>query len=66
MDATDDERQDDPIDEKELPHAGNSEARLYPKVEDAPEGGGEDDEQQATHGDAAAVRGGGPGPNDAE
>jgi hypothetical protein len=60
-----DER-DEPIDEEELPNAGNSKARLYPPVEKAPDDGGEDDEQQATHGDAAAVRDGAPEPNDAE
>jgi hypothetical protein len=60
------EERDEPIDEEGLPKAGNSEARLYPPVEKAPAGGGEDDEQQATHGDAAAVRDGAPEPNDAE
>lgn len=61
-----DERHDQSIDEEELPQAGNSNARLYPPVEEAPAGGGEEDEQQATHGDAAAVRDGETEPNDAE
>lgn len=61
-----DER-DETIDEKELPQEGNSNARLYPPVEDAPQGGNEqEDEQQPSFGDAAAVREGGPQPNDAE
>ena len=59
------EQQNDPIDEEELPQAGNSDAKLYPKVEDAQGGDAEDDEQQATHGDAAAVREDDPGPSDA-
>jgi hypothetical protein len=54
------------IDEKELPQAGNSKARIYPPVEESQPGGSEDDPQQAEHGDAAAVRDGGPEPNDAE
>jgi hypothetical protein len=54
------------IDEKELPEEGNSNARLYPPVEETGPGSQEDDAQQATHGDAAAVREGGPEPNDAE
>jgi hypothetical protein len=62
---TDEQRSDDPIDEEELPPAGNSNAKLYPKVEDAQGDQPQDDEQQATHGDAAAVRGDGPEPNDA-
>ena len=57
---------DETIDEKELPQEGNSNARIYPPVEDAGAGAEEADEQQATHGDAAAVRDGGPEPNDAE
>ena len=56
----------DEINEEELPDAGNSNAKLYPKVEDAQGSGPEEDEQQASHGDAAAVRDGGPEPNDAE
>jgi hypothetical protein len=60
-----DER-DEPIDEEELPKAGNSDARLYPPVEKTTPGGDEEDEQQASHGDAAAVRDGAPEPNDAE
>ena len=59
-----DEQQDGPIDEEELPPAGNSDAKLYPKVEDANDEQPEDDEQQATHGDAAAVRDGDTEPND--
>ena len=60
-----DER-DETIDENELPEAGNSNARLYPPVEDAPQGGNEqEDEQQPSTGDAAAVRDGGPELNDA-
>jgi hypothetical protein len=54
------------IDEKELPQEGNSNARLYPPVEEAGPGGQDEDAQQATHGDAAAVREGAPEPNDAE
>jgi hypothetical protein len=54
------------INEKELPEEGNSNARLYPPVEESTPGGQEDDAQQPAHGDAAAVRGGGPEPNDAE
>jgi hypothetical protein len=60
-----DER-DEPIDEQDLPKEGNSNARLYPPVEEAEAGGEEDDDQQASHGDAAAVRDGAPEPNDAE
>ena len=56
------------IDEKDLPKEGNSNARLYPPVEETEPGGRDDDDdaQQAPHGDAAAVREGGPQPNDAE
>jgi hypothetical protein len=61
-----DEQQDETIDEKELPEAGNSDARIYPPVEEAGAGAEEEDEQQATHGDAAAVRDGAPEPADAE
>lgn len=53
------------IDEKELPEEGNSNARIYPPVEETEPGGGEDP-QQPEHGDAAAVRDGGPEPNDGE
>ena len=61
-----DEQQNDPIDEEELPPAGNSDAKLYPKVEDAQGDEPQGDEQQASHGDAAAVReDGAPEPNDA-
>ena len=50
------ERQDkDPIDEEELPNAGNSNAKIYPRIEDAQGDEPQEDEQQATHGDAAAV-----------
>ena len=55
----------DEINEEALPEEGNSNARLYPPVEEA-EGNHEDDPQQAEHGDAAAVRDGAPEPNDAE
>ena len=56
----------DEIDEKELPKEGNSNARLYPPVEEAePPQEGEDDPKQPSQGDAPAVRGGGPEPNDA-
>jgi hypothetical protein len=55
----------DEINEKELPEEGNSNARIYPPVEEAGAGSDENDEQQATHGDAAAVRDEGPEPNDA-
>jgi hypothetical protein len=54
------------IDEKELPQEGNSNARLYPPVEETRPGGQDEDAQQATHGDAAAVRERAPEPNDAE
>jgi hypothetical protein len=54
------------IDEKELPPEGNSNARIYPRVEDSEPGGEEEDPQQPEHGDAAAVREGGPQPNDGE
>jgi hypothetical protein len=60
-----DERSDDPINEEELPNAGNSNAKLYPTVDDAQGDEPQEDEQQATHGDAAAVRDEGPEPNDA-
>jgi hypothetical protein len=56
----------DEIDEKDLPPAGNSKAKLYPPVEHAEPGGQEEDVQQPPHGDAAAVREGAPEPNDAE
>ena len=57
---------EDPINEEELPQAGNSKAKLYPPQEEAQGDEPQDDEQQATHGDAAAVReGDGPEPNDA-
>jgi hypothetical protein len=56
----------DEINEKELPQEGNSNARIYPPVEETEPGGPEHDPQQAEHGDAAAVRDGGPRPNDAE
>jgi hypothetical protein len=54
------------INEKELPEAGNSNARIYPPAEDAGEKRDEGDPQQAPHGDAAAVRDDAPEPNDAE
>jgi hypothetical protein len=54
------------IDEKELPEEGNSNARIYPPVEEAEAGGQEEDVQQASHGDAAAVREDAPEPADAE
>jgi hypothetical protein len=58
----------DEINEKDLPPAGNSDARIYPPVEKAKEDAEEhaDDPMQPDHGDAAAVRDGGPSPNDAE
>jgi hypothetical protein len=57
----------DEIDEQELPKGGNSNARIYPPDEEAGEPDNrEDDPQQAEQGDAAAVRDGGPAPNDAE
>jgi hypothetical protein len=56
----------DEIDEKELPEEGNSNARLYPPVEETGPEHGDDDLQQPDSGDAAAVREGGPQPNDAE
>ena len=62
---SDEPRSDDPIDEEELPNAGNSKAKLYPTVEDAQGDEPQEDEQQATHGDAAAVRDDEPGPSDA-
>ena len=52
------------IDEKELPQEGNSNARLYPPVEETGPGSEDDDAQQATHGDAAAVRDDAPEPNE--
>ena len=55
------------IDETELPEAGNSNARIYPPVEkDEDAATREEDPQQPEQGDAAAVREGGPSPNDAE
>lgn len=54
------------IDEKELPEEGNSNARIYPPVEESEPGGNEEDPQQPEHGDAAAVREGGSKPNDGE
>ena len=56
----------DEINEKELPPEGNSNARIYPPVEEAGEKREEEDPQQAPHGDAAAVRDDAPEPNDAE
>jgi hypothetical protein len=56
----------DEINEKELPKEGNSNARIYPPVEETEPGGQEDDAQQPAYGDAAAAREGGPKPNDAE
>jgi hypothetical protein len=56
----------DEINEKDLPQEGNSKGRLYPPVEETEAGGQEDDPQQASQGDAAAVRDEGPEPNDAE
>ena len=53
------------IDEKELPPEGNSNARIYPPVEKADEADHDDDPMQPDQGDAAAVRDGGPSPNDA-
>jgi hypothetical protein len=55
----------DEINEKDLPPEGNSNARIYPPVEEAGKGR-EEDPQQAPHGDAAAVRDDAPEPNDAE
>jgi len=60
------EASDKTIDTEDLPRAGHSDDKLYPRVEDAQGDEPQDDEQQATHGDAAAVRDGGPQPNDAE
>jgi hypothetical protein len=54
------------INEKDLPEAGNSDARLYPPVEKADDEAREGDPQQPETGDAAAVRDGAPEPNDAE
>jgi hypothetical protein len=54
------------IDEKELPKEGNSNARIYPPVEKDDGEQHEDDPMQPDQGDAAAVRDGGPSPNDAE
>jgi len=54
------------IDEQQLPKEGNSNARIYPPIEESEPAEQEDDAQQAPHGDAAAVREGGPAPNDAE
>ena len=56
----------DEINEKDLPKEGNSNARLYPPVEEAGGHGQEEDPQQPEIGDAAAVRDGGPQPSDAE
>ena len=59
----------DEIDEQELPKAGNSNARLYPpadKDEDVADREEDRDAMQPSQGDAAAVRDGGPSPNDAE
>ena len=57
----------DEINEEELPQEGNSNARIYPPVEQADGSDNpEEDPQQADQGDAAAVRDGGPSPNDAE
>ena len=53
------------INEEELPNAGNSDAKLYPPVEEAESAPDDDDPQQAEHGDAAAVREGGPEADDA-
>jgi hypothetical protein len=55
----------DEIDEKELPEEGNSNARIYPPVEEAARDEPEDDPKQPESGDAAADRGDGPEPNDA-
>jgi hypothetical protein len=52
------EERTDPIDEEELPQAGNSEARIYPPMEEADEADGDDDPQQPATGDAAAIRDG--------
>lgn len=54
-----------PINEEELPDAGNSNAKLYPPIEEAHESRQEEDPQQPPTGDAAAVRDGEPAPNDA-
>jgi hypothetical protein len=54
----------DEINEKELPPEGNSGARIYPPIEEAGEKREEEDPQQATHGDAAAVRDDAPEPNE--
>jgi hypothetical protein len=57
----------DEINEKDLPKEGNSNARIYPPIEKADQvGDREEDPQQPAQGDAAAVRDGGPSPNDAE
>ena len=56
----------DEINEKELPEEGNSNARIYPPVEEAGDKREDEDPQQAPHGDAAAVRDDAPEPNDAE
>lgn len=48
------EQQRDRIDEKDLPPAGNSNARLYPPADQAE--GGDDDAQQADRGDGKAAR----------
>jgi hypothetical protein len=55
----------DEINEKELPKEGNSNARIYPPVEEAAPENREDDPKQPESGDAAADRGEGPEPNDA-
>ena len=56
----------DEINEKDLPKEGNSNARIYPPIEEAQDAEHESDPMQPDQGDAAAVRDGGPSPNDAE
>jgi hypothetical protein len=54
----------DEIDEKELPEEGNSNARLYPPVEQADAEEAEQDPGQPASGDAAAEREGTPEPSE--
>lgn len=56
---SEEKRTDDPIDIEELPQEGNSNARIYPPIDETEPGEdtqGDDDPQQPRTGDASAVR----------
>ena len=56
----------DEINEKDLPKEGNSNARIYPPIEEAQDAEHESDPMQPAQAAAAAARAGAPSPHAAE